>query len=100
MGWSAYLSLLLFFPFLVHAVDSVIGWGSVWHILNVSLSLSCDVTLSTGATPVTSASPQSIKEGTPVIASVVSLSNASNKQPGVLRNTDPKGDLTTGTLTI
>jgi len=53
---------------------------------------SCDVTLSTGATPVTSAVPQSTKAGTPVIASVVSLSNASNKQPGVHRNTDPKGD--------
>ncbi|CAM4631844.1 unnamed protein product [Leuciscus chuanchicus] len=45
------------------------------------------------ATPVTSAVPQSIKDGTPVIASVVSLSNASNKQPGILRNTDPKGSV-------
>ncbi|XP_039536681.1 zinc finger MYM-type protein 4 isoform X3 [Pimephales promelas] len=45
------------------------------------------------ATPVTSAVPQSTKAGTPVIASVVSLSNASNKQPGVHRNTDPKGSV-------
>ncbi|XP_067282647.1 zinc finger MYM-type protein 4 isoform X5 [Pseudorasbora parva] len=39
------------------------------------------------ATPVSSAVPQSTKEATPVIASVVSLSNASNKQP------DPKGSV-------
>ncbi|XP_051729200.1 zinc finger MYM-type protein 4-like isoform X5 [Ctenopharyngodon idella] len=45
------------------------------------------------ATSVSSAVPQSAKEGTPVIASVVSLSNASNKQPGVHRNTDPKGSV-------
>ncbi|XP_056105679.1 zinc finger MYM-type protein 4 isoform X2 [Rhinichthys klamathensis goyatoka] len=45
------------------------------------------------ANPVTSAVPQSTKAGTPVIASVVSLSNASNKQPGVHRNTDPKGSV-------
>ncbi|XP_067268318.1 zinc finger MYM-type protein 4 isoform X3 [Chanodichthys erythropterus] len=45
------------------------------------------------ATSVSSAVPQSAKEGTPVIANVVSLSNASNKQPGVRRNTDPKGSV-------
>uniref|UniRef100_A0A673H3Q2 Zinc finger MYM-type containing 4 n=1 Tax=Sinocyclocheilus rhinocerous TaxID=307959 RepID=A0A673H3Q2_9TELE len=39
-----------------------------------------------GVTPVSSAVPQSTKEGTPVIANVVSLSSASNDQPGVLGN--------------
>ncbi|XP_077052160.1 zinc finger MYM-type protein 4-like isoform X3 [Siphateles boraxobius] len=43
--------------------------------------------------PVTSAVPQRTKEGTPVIASVVSLSNESNKQPDVHRITDPKGSV-------
>uniref|UniRef100_A0A671S3T1 Zinc finger MYM-type protein 4-like n=1 Tax=Sinocyclocheilus anshuiensis TaxID=1608454 RepID=A0A671S3T1_9TELE len=43
-----------------------------------------------GVTPVSSAVPQSTKEGTPVIANVVSLSSASNDQPGVLGSTNPK----------
>ncbi|KTG35827.1 hypothetical protein cypCar_00003562 [Cyprinus carpio] len=43
-----------------------------------------------GVTPVSSAVPQSTKEGTPVIANVVSLSSASNNQPGVLGNAGPK----------
>ncbi|XP_058608810.1 zinc finger MYM-type protein 4-like isoform X3 [Onychostoma macrolepis] len=46
-----------------------------------------------GVTPVSSAVPQSTKQGTPVIANVVSLSSASNDQPGVLGNTDPKGSV-------
>uniref|UniRef100_A0A672KNB4 Zinc finger MYM-type protein 4-like n=1 Tax=Sinocyclocheilus grahami TaxID=75366 RepID=A0A672KNB4_SINGR len=46
-----------------------------------------------GVTPVSSAVPQSNKEGTPVIANVVSLSSASNDQPGVLGNANPKGVL-------
>ncbi|KAK7125024.1 hypothetical protein R3I94_019168 [Phoxinus phoxinus] len=44
------------------------------------------------ATPVTSSVPQNTKAGSPVIASVL-LSNAPNKQPGVHRNTDPKGSV-------
>ncbi|XP_016298822.1 zinc finger MYM-type protein 4-like isoform X2 [Sinocyclocheilus anshuiensis] len=46
-----------------------------------------------GVTPVSSAVPQSTKEGTPVIANVVSLSSASNDQPGVLGSTNPKGSV-------
>uniref|UniRef100_A0A8C1MEV1 Zinc finger, MYM-type 4 n=1 Tax=Cyprinus carpio TaxID=7962 RepID=A0A8C1MEV1_CYPCA len=46
-----------------------------------------------GVTPVSSAVPQSTKEGTPVIANVVSLSSASNNQPGVLGNAGPKGSV-------
>ncbi|XP_052440707.1 zinc finger MYM-type protein 4 isoform X2 [Carassius gibelio] len=46
-----------------------------------------------GVTPVSSAVPQSTKEGTPVIANVVSLSTASNNQPGVLGNPGPKGSV-------
>ncbi|XP_050993318.1 zinc finger MYM-type protein 4 isoform X3 [Labeo rohita] len=46
-----------------------------------------------GVTPVTSAVPQSTKEGTPVIANVVSLSSASKEPPAVLGSTDPKGSV-------
>ncbi|XP_016365832.1 zinc finger MYM-type protein 4-like isoform X3 [Sinocyclocheilus rhinocerous] len=46
-----------------------------------------------GVTPVSSAVPQSTKEGTPVIANVVSLSSASNEQPGVLGSTNSKGSV-------
>ncbi|XP_043073785.1 zinc finger MYM-type protein 4-like isoform X2 [Puntigrus tetrazona] len=50
-------------------------------------------TATQGVTPVSSAAPQSTKEGTPVIANVVSLSSASDKKPGVLENADPKGSV-------
>ncbi|KAL1256000.1 hypothetical protein QQF64_014061 [Cirrhinus molitorella] len=46
-----------------------------------------------GVTSVSSAVPPSTKESTPVIANVVSLSNASNEPPVVLGSTDPKGSV-------
>uniref|UniRef100_A0A8C2BRZ9 Si:ch211-173p18.3 n=1 Tax=Cyprinus carpio TaxID=7962 RepID=A0A8C2BRZ9_CYPCA len=46
-----------------------------------------------GVTSLSSAVPQSTKDGTPVIANVVSLSSASNNQPGVLGNAGPKGSV-------
>lgn len=98
-GWSSYRYLgvlICIYPIqslLIMSVDSIIGWLKLLHpkcFIFFSLE-SC--TVSTGVTPVSSAVPQSTKEGTPVIANVVSLSSASNKEPGVLGNTDPKGDL-------
>ncbi|XP_005159757.1 uncharacterized protein isoform X2 [Danio rerio] len=62
--------------------------GAVIKATSKSLATQC-------AKPMSSAVTQKPKEATPVIASVVSLSGPSSKQPGVSGNTNAKGSVQT-----